>query len=290
MAKKDISKILTSGSPKQRLLLIAEDRAREAFAADPFQKEKPILTEAEYNSISDSFKSCSEIKLWNRWNRYGIDMQRAITNLQGAMLEVRMKYSNIRGYICVWDNVQHSELLVNSILHQIEPERRMEIAKKALEMAGSTMFVKSITDPEGYIDMQVDFKKDTYRDEKGNRIDKPRQTDEYSLLYLMGNVRREADIAIVKFYSWYKATEDFIQESGFKVPTFNRILETYNDLVFSHLIGWTKYVTGIETFRTEKNSRVDKLKPKFNCTPDFSKVQIDEDQYNWFKENHFTYE
>jgi len=28
MAKKDIGKIFTTGSPKQRLLLIAEDRAR----------------------------------------------------------------------------------------------------------------------------------------------------------------------------------------------------------------------------------------------------------------------
>jgi hypothetical protein len=63
MSKKDISKILTKGTAKQRLLLIAEDVARGRYSKDK------ILTDHEFNQISDSFKTPNEIKLWNKWKR-----------------------------------------------------------------------------------------------------------------------------------------------------------------------------------------------------------------------------
>jgi hypothetical protein len=45
MAKKDIGKILTTGSPKQRILLIAEDIARAKY----FQEK--LLTDSDFNQL-----------------------------------------------------------------------------------------------------------------------------------------------------------------------------------------------------------------------------------------------
>jgi len=117
MAKKDIGKILTTGSPKQRILLIAEERARSKFF-----KER-LLTEGEFNQLSNSFKKPNEIKLWNEFRSLDETITNAIINLQGKMFEVLMNYSNLRGYILVWNTIENAELLVNSVLHEIKTRR-----------------------------------------------------------------------------------------------------------------------------------------------------------------------
>ena len=47
MSKKDIGKILTTGSTKQRLLLLAEDKARANFG-----KEGKLLTDHEVPHVA----------------------------------------------------------------------------------------------------------------------------------------------------------------------------------------------------------------------------------------------
>ena len=55
MIKKDISKILTEGTPKQRLLILSEDRARRSFEfKHPDLKDRePILTDKEAGTLFD---------------------------------------------------------------------------------------------------------------------------------------------------------------------------------------------------------------------------------------------
>ena len=114
MSKKDISKILTKGSPLQRLLLIAEDVARGRYSKDK------ILSDREFNNISDSFKTPKELALWNKWKRIDEKIANAVMNLQGLKFEVLMDLSNLRGYILVLNSVENAELLVNSVLHEVK--------------------------------------------------------------------------------------------------------------------------------------------------------------------------
>jgi hypothetical protein len=74
MAKKDIGKIITTGSLKQRLLLIAEDRARAKYFLDK------LLTDSDFNQLSNSFKKPNEIKLWNEFNRIDSILSNAINS------------------------------------------------------------------------------------------------------------------------------------------------------------------------------------------------------------------
>lgn len=285
MAKKDISKILTTGSTKQKLLLVAEDRARHNFT-NIKNENKPALSDHEFNAISESFKTSAEIKLWNKWNRYDKNVLTALTNLQGAEMEARINYSNLRGYILVWDAIQNAELLVNSVLHEIkDPQERKRIAKNGTTGV-DMLFSKTTPDEEGYIDIQIDFEKDSY---KGKSIkDEPTKTKEFSLWYVMNEVKKQATISAIKFISWREALVDYMDETGFNVQTYKDMIQDLTDGVYRPIIGWQKYQSDENYFTRLGHGRIDNLKDKYAITPNVFELEVDINQYNWFKEQYFN--
>ncbi len=270
MAKKDISKILTTGSVKQRLLLVAENRARITYG------KEPILTDHEFNQLSDSFKKSNEIKLWNKWNSYSLALVGAINNLQGLKFEVQVNYSNLRGYILVWNSIENAELLVNSILHEIkDPEERKRIAESGAKGV-HLLFSKTAPDQEGYIDIKVDFEEDYGYKE-------PDVTKKYSLLYIMNNVKEEATTSAIRFLSWRQAIIDYMDETGFNVKTYKDIVQTFTEQIYNPVIGWAKYEGELNTGFS--HPQVEKLLKKYAITPKIGELEIDEVVYNKFKKD-----
>jgi hypothetical protein len=278
MAKKDISKILTTGSLKQRMLLVGEQRARQTYG------KEPILTNREFNQLSDSFKKSNEIKLWNEWNKHAVNIVGAITNLQGLMFEVQVNYSNLRGYILVWNTIENTELLVNSILHEIkDPKERKRISESGAKGV-NLLFSQAAPDEEGYIDIKVDFEKNSYKDESGNYIgfkDKPRKTKEYGLLNVMNNVKEEATVSAIKFLSWREAILDYMTENNFNIKTYKEILKGFTNTVYTPIIGWDKYSGEINTGLP--HPQIEKLLKKYSITPKIEELKVDKDVYNTFK-------
>ena len=280
MAKKDIGKILTTGSPKQRLLLIAEDIARGKYFQDK------LLTDHEFNQLSESFEKPNEIKLWNEWRRINETVANAINNLQGVKFEVLMNYSNLRGYILVWNSIENTELLVNSVLHEIkDPKDRKRIAEdgaKGIDL----LFSKTEPDQEGYIEIKVDFEKDSYKDENGERIgfkDKPRKTKEHSLWYVMNNVKKEVENSVIKYLSWESATLDFMEAKGFNVKVYKENIKQMTTQVYSPIIGWAKYSGELNTGLP--HPRLDEIIKKYAICPNVGELKVDEAMYSWFKVN-----
>jgi len=269
MAKKDISKILTTGSLKQKLLLVAEQRARHTYG------KELILTDHEYNQLSDSFKKSNEIKLWNEWNKHAVKVVGAISNLQGLMFEVQVNYSNLRGYILVWNSIENAELLVNSVLHEIkDPKERKRIAESGAKGV-DLLFSKTAPDEEGYIDIKIDFEKQTYKG-KESEI-----TKEYSLLYVMNNVKEEATASAIRFLSWRQAILDYMEENNFNIKTYKEILQGFTDRVYTPIIGWAKYSGEINT--RLPHPQVEKLLKKYAITPKIEELEVNEEEYNRFK-------
>lgn len=273
MAKKDISKILTTSSLKQKLLVIAEQKARDTYG------KEPILTDHEFNQLFDSFKKSNEIKLWNVWNRHALKVVGAIGNLQGLMFEAERNYSNLRGYILVWNSIENAELLVNSVLHEIkDPKERKRVAESRAKGV-NLLFSKTATDQEGYIDIKIDFEKQTYKGKKHN--EEPDVNKEYSLLYVMNNVKKEATTSAIKFLSWRQAVVDYMDETGFNVKTYKDIIQGFTKQVYAPIIGWAKYSGEIETGLP--HPQIEKLLKKYAITPNIGELKVDETQYNWFK-------
>ena len=268
MAKKDIGKILTTGSPKQRILLIAEDTARSRY----FQEK--LLTDREFKQLSNSFKKPNEIKLWNEFRKLDDTVTNAIVNLQGLKFEVLMNYSNLRGYILVWNSIENTELLVNSVLHEIkDPKERKRIAEdgaKGIDL----LFSKTEPDQEGYIEIRVDFEKDSFKD-------KPRKTKEYNLWDVMNNVKKEVETSVIKYLSWESATLDFMEERGFNVKTYKEQIKKMTTQVYSPIIGWAKYSGELRTGLP--HPRLEEIIKKYAICPNVGELKVDEAQYNWFR-------
>ena len=278
MAKKDIGKILTTGSPKQRAILWWENIARGKY----FQEK--LLTDSDRIQLSNSFKKPNEIKLWNEFRELDDTVTNAIVNLQGKLFEVKMNYSNLRGYILVWNSIENTELLVNSVLHEIkDPKERKRIAEdgaKGIDL----LFSKTEPDQEGYIEIKVDFEKDSYEDKNGERIDlkdKPRKTKEYSLWYVMNNVKKEVETSVIKYLSWESAILDFMDERGFNIKTYKDQIKNMTTQVYSPIIGWAKYSGELNTGLP--HPRLEKIIKKYAICPNMDELKVDEDQYNWFR-------
>ena len=278
MAKKDIGKILLTGSPKQRILLIVEDIARGKH----FQKK--LLTDTEFTQLSNSFIKPNEIKLYNEFRKLDETVTSAIINLQGKLFEVLMNYSNLRGYILVWNSIENTELLVNSVLHEIkDPKERKRIAEdgaKGIDL----LFSKTEPDQEGYIEIKVDFEKDSYMDENGKLIgykEKPKKTKEYSLWYVMNNVKKEVETSVIKYLSWESATLDFMDERGFNIKTYKEAIKQMTTQVYAPIIGWAKYSGELRTGLA--HLRLEEIIKKYAICPNMEEIKVDEAQYNWFR-------
>jgi len=281
MAKKDIGKILTTGSPKQRLLLLAENNARVKYSMEPF------LTEHEENQLADSLKKPNEIKLWNSWLRVDRQVTTAIMNLQGLKFEVLMHYSNLRGYILVWETIQEAEVLSNHILHEItDQEERIRISSQAGKL-GRFLFTDIATDKEGYLDISIDFEQESYTDENGKIIqpkDTPKKNKKYSLWYVMNNVKREAINSAIKFLSWREAILDYMEEEGFIIKTYKDMINSMTEDIHKPIIAWTKYQSDEESFIPDiPKIRADKLKAKYAITPNTRELEVDIEIYNYYK-------
>jgi len=274
MIKKDISKILTEGSAKQKLLIIAEDEARKTFIFQhPDLKDRePLLTDKEYRAVSDSFKTDREIALWNKWVNHKMTVVNALGNLQGLMFEVKTHYSNLRGYVLLWNAIENSELLANSILHEIkDPQERKRIAK---DSAGRVKYLFSETAPdeEGYIEIDIDYEK--------------KRPNTYSLLRLIENVGKQVKDSAIKLLSWKKAIQDYIEETGFNVPTYKDMIKVVTKEIYTPPIDWTKYKAGDPQFRgAEDNKRVNNIKSKYAIIPDIKSLEPDEEIVRYFKDN-----
>jgi hypothetical protein len=281
MNKDNISKILTSGSAKQRAILISEEIAREIFHLDS------ILTEQEAEAIKKSFKTNSEIRIWNKFTRLDKEILNAIINLSGLMSAIQSIYSDLRGYILVYNNIENTELLVNRILDEIkEEELRKKIADKA-SRGVNFIFSTTQVDKEGYIEISID--KDPYFDKdkveiaqllKGNK----KKNKKYALRDLMEILKQRAIKEVIKFISWRQATLDYMEENGYNVKAYKDRIYELSDMVFTPIIGWDKYQEDKEVF-IEEGKRVNKLKSKYAIAPNLNSLEVNKEDYDYFKVN-----
>lgn len=284
MAKKDISTILTKGTAKQRANLVAEHIARLNYYDT---SKEPLLTDAEYNKLSDSFKTPAEIKLWNKFRSIDAGVKVGLNNLQGLLFELKMHYSDLRGYILVWNTIEASELISNTILHELTPEERLRVSSN-LKGNLKMFFTQIEPDEEGYLEYKIDFERQVYRDENGKPIsykDEPRMSKEFTLLYAMNNIKGFAEDTATKFFSWRKALLDYMGETGFNPETYKNLIKKFTEDAYTNVIGWDKYLSTKESFMQMNNPFLDKHKFRYNITPDLTELEINENEYNWFKKS-----
>jgi hypothetical protein len=264
MAKKDISKTLLTGTTKQRLLLIAEDSAREFCGGDR------LLSDAERNKLYSTFKKPNEIKLWNSYKKYSESVSNGIMNLQGMKYDVLLSRSTLRGYILLWNSIENAEVLVNSVLDEVkDEEERIKIASKCKDI-GTFIFTTPIVDKEGYLDISVDFDKGT-EEETALTI---------NLITVIKKAKDRLTASAIKYISWEKGLLDFMEDKGYNVKTYkDKILDMTQD-VYKPSIQWGKY-RGLSAFSSPED--YDNLLKKYNVDLDMIDIKPDEEQVKFFR-------
>jgi len=201
MTKKDISKILASGSARQKYLLIAEDVARARLSLSR------ILTDTEFNALVDSIKTPQEIKVYNKLR----NADKAISHSMMTLIYFEALYqntiSNLDKFTLLWESYQNAEELANFILLEIkDPKERREIAKRAAaKRSNSIVFHALEVDADGYI--KVD-----YSDLKSHKI-------KFSIKEALETLSKRALHDLIEVKSLAQAMLDFMEERGLNVKT-----------------------------------------------------------------------
>ncbi len=272
MPRKKPLEIIASGTPKQRIKLLIEDLALERF------NRKPILVPEKKIELFETFKSDEEMELFYKWEYLDKLVDSSIIKLQGLRYNVLTNYSNLRGYILVWHTLEESELLINSILHQIEPDERKKILENTLQR-NQILFGEAKADNEGYIGMNIDYDETKNQSSPGSK--------KYKLRVLMNNVKSEAEDSVIHFISWRQALVDMMKKEGFNIKVYKDLLKEITDDVYRPIIGWNKFLSSYEGFLEEdKKERIDKLKSFYSITPNLDKLKVNKDIYDSYVKNH----
>ena len=269
MRKKNLSKILTTGTLKQRALLLAEEIAQGKYGTEEtVGEDKALLTTEEFRELVNSFKEPKELALYNKFKKADETVTNALLNLQGLTQEILSLKSTIRGYVLLWNALENSELMANFILGEIEEEQRIEIAKKVKRNINFLM-ADVEADVEGFLDFNT-----THSTEK-----------ETNLYKYIQETREATKQQIIKFISWREAIVNYMDETGFKVKTYQNLIKKMTDKVTKPAVVLSKYQTNDTMFLDDPNPFLDKFKHIYNSTVDTGKLVVNDEVKEWFKLN-----
>lgn len=270
MSKKDIAKVITSGTAKEKVSLLTEDVAKRKSGLEP------ALTEDDFQTLLKSIKKVGEVRLYNQFRKIDQTVTTGLYVLNQSRVLYRMHISDLRGYTLLWESYQRAEELSNFILHETKDQNeRARIAKKAISYTEFILANLEI-DGEGYVEI---------------RIDAADGTDTASLIKAISGVRRQAEKEIGRTLGYAQALLDYMDERDFKVKTYqDQVRNIINDVQSDKAL-WLKYSSqdkrGLKKGELKREVERERV---FGIYPDPSDIQMDKAAYNHFKKNVVGYE
>lgn len=287
MNKKNIGAVLLKGAPKQRAKLLAEEIARATYNLETF------LSDKEFLELQDSFKTSSEIKLYNKYRKNSRVLVDSIANLLALKYEILMRYSDLRGWIVYWETIQQTELSINISLASIDNESKKYATAKEVALKIDYPFIQSTIDEENYISLLSKFDINTLINKEGKltAVKNKDKIDKSNSLYsLLEEIKTDTNKTLIRFLSWRRATLDFMEVEEFNIKTFKDVIEDITTEINKPVINWPKYVPYEKTFILDVDyTRLDKLKEEYNITPDVSTLKPDLEEVKTYRETVLKY-
>lgn len=267
MDTKDVDKVVANGSLKTRLLLLFEDIAKFQF------DQERILTASDFQRLFETISKPREVKLYDTFRKIDSNIIEAIVNLRGLMFEVKMHYSDLRGYLLLVDSLEKTEAMVNIVLGEIKDVNKQKSIIRGLK--GASLLLSNIdVNEEGFMDIQIDFEKSNYSS------DIPLKLRQYTLLEAMENVKKLVIDRAVRFLSWEKAILDYMEETDFNIKTYKDHIQKLSADIKRPVIGWDP---SKEPREKTLNPKADKRIIKNTMFPNISDLKINKEDYDWFK-------
>lgn len=206
MAKQDLSKILKTGSLKQRLKLLDDCRADVSIG------KEPPFTDKEIDELSDSFKSPEEIRLYNRHLRAYRAFRDflATTDLLHSQYKEAIAY--ITGFVLLWDTYERSEELLNSVIAQVKDKKTKELILKQFANRKHFLYADIEADKEGFLRF--------YTDNTSARKKAKKTEDDYSIEGILRLWKEKAEERARHTKTFAKVLLDYMEETGYKPKAF----------------------------------------------------------------------
>lgn len=251
MNKKDISKILASGTARQKYLLIAEDTARARHSLSR------ILTDAEVRALVDSIKTPQEAKVYNSLRA----ADRVIVQTIATLIYFRALYSKTIGNLdkltLLWESYQNAEELVNFVLMEIkDPQERAEIAKRAAAKKNYNLVLHALDiDKDGYIRVDIS----DLRSKKHN----------LSMEEMLGTISKRALYELVEVKSLAQAMLDYMGDKGLSIKLYRDTIQEQIKLAMAEQSIIQKYNPTYKTTDGEAYTiKWHELLPQYKLYPD----------------------
>lgn len=271
MNKKDITKTISSGTAKDKVLLLTEDVAKRKSGLEP------ILSEQDFQALLSSVERPQERRLYNQFRKIDQTVTTGLYVLNQSRVLYRMHISDLRGYALLWEAYQRAEELANHILHETKDKaQRTRIAKKAASYSAFILADLTI-DEEGYVEVNAG---------------RAQKADTASLLKAIAGVRREAEKELSRTLGYAKALLDYMEERDFKVTTYqDKVREVMKDVQSDKSL-WPKYSTQQKKSPSKQGQSRREMEREhlFSIYPDPSEIQMDMTAYHHFKRNVVGYE
>lgn len=267
--KKDLSSIVSTGTPTQRALLMAEVIAHANWSRTGEQ----LLSEAELKRLSESFKSPREIQLWNKFSKLDKLIGAGINSYQGGHFETLYRIAQLEGLILSWDVMEEAEVAFNCLLLAALPGDDKQGARKKAAMKG----LAKRSFPLGRYDVEED----------GTVILK----SHHELQDMPQNLLRrkqELEKAVVRQLSWEKALLDVMAEEGFRVKTYKQIIREISQDLKKQLLLWGRYSAEYRDKIAPAYPRAAEILREHDYSVNLEKLEISQEDYEYFRENHLS--
>jgi hypothetical protein len=227
MRKPNVDKILLKGSPKQRMSIILEHRASESYG-----RPSPI-TDSEYRTLFDSFKSDYEVKLFNKMAEQERAVRYYLPNIQNMYHLYMSKVINLRGLCLLWMEYNREEEVFNQLL-QTAKDEEIKVQMREIIKGRRLLWADVKTDKEGFIEIITDKKQKGYKYKK--EVEIMNQTEEEAegnnLQEVINLISKEATEYLSSVKTMIEVVREFMKNTteikiyrdmlkGLEAPLFN---------------------------------------------------------------------
>lgn len=243
--------ILTKGTPKQRVLLLANHIAGLSIG------EPGILSEEEFNNLVSSFKTDKERALYYKFKKLEENMRTALSLLFQYKNAYREQIAIINGYCLLWESYYLSSKLIFNLKYVIEDEE------------ARNNYINSVLD-----------KHDNFLTRNIINIDRLTYTpDRVNLLAIIDIHKRQAKNLLVEFKTLLTAIRASIKENGFRIKPHIKRCNMAEKEIMSIVSTIPK-----ETTIKEEPETLSKKSEKHYVYPDYKALEIDENRYKHYRE------
>lgn len=259
----DLSKILKTGSVKQRLKLLNDARADMSMGKDP------ALTGKEIDELSDSFQSAEEIRLYNRHLRAYRAFREFLASVGSLHGLYKEAIAYITGFVLLWDTYERSEELLNSVIAQVKDKKTKELIRKQFANRHHFLYADIEADKEGFLRF--------YTDNNSTKKKAKKSAEDYSIEGILKLWKEKAEERARHTKTFAKVLLDYIEETDYKPEAFRTYLRSILEELETDPALLPKFSKQQATERQYSNLD---LMAKYFVYPDPENTKIPEEDYD----------